>query len=117
MNLKDRQNCLRDILDQVKEDFEYILIDCPPSLGILTINAFVAADSLLIPIQCEYFALEGLSDLMDTLDRIRLSFNPGIQIEGVLLTMFDERLNLSSQIAENVRNVPGSEYVRDHHSA
>ncbi len=107
LNLKDRQNCLREILYQVTEDFEYILIDCPPSLGILTINAFVAADSLLIPIQCEYFALEGLSDLMDTLDRIRLGFNPDIQIEGVLLTMFDERLNLSSQIAENVRSCLG----------
>ncbi len=107
LSLKDRQNCLREILGQVDEDFEYILIDCPPSLGILTINAFVAADSLLIPIQCEYFALEGLSDLMNTLDRIRLGFNPGIQIEGVLLTMFDERLNLSSQIAENVRDCLG----------
>jgi len=109
LNLKDRQNCLRDILRGIEDRFEYILIDCPPSLGILTVNAFVAADSLLIPIQCEYFALEGLSDLMDTLERIRQGFNPEIKIEGVLLTMFDERLNLSSQIAENVRSYLGKQ--------
>lgn len=107
LGLKNRQNCLREILREIDCDFEYILIDCPPSLGILTINAFVAADSLLVPIQCEYFALEGLSDLLNTLERIRQGFNPGIQIEGILLTMFDERLNLSSQIAENVRNFMG----------
>lgn len=107
LSLEDRQNCLRDILAEIDGLFDYVLIDCPPSLGILTINAFVAADSLLVPIQCEYFALEGLSDLMNTLDRIRQGFNPGIQIEGVLLTMYDERLNLSSQIAENVRGVLG----------
>lgn len=107
LGLKNRQNCLRDILTIINNDYEYILIDCPPSLGILTVNAFVAADSLLIPIQCEYFALEGLSDLMGTLERIRQGFNPEIEIEGVLLTMFDERLNLSSQIAENVKNFLG----------
>lgn len=107
LNLKNRQNCLRDILKTLDDDYEYILIDCPPSLGILTINAFVASDSLLVPIQCEYFALEGLSDLMNTLERIRQGFNPALQIEGILLTMFDERLNLSSQIAENVRSVLG----------
>jgi chromosome partitioning protein len=107
LNLENRQNCLKEILQEIENDFEYILIDCPPSLGILTINAFVAADSLLVPIQCEYFALEGLSDLMNTLERIRQGFNPDIQIEGVLLTMYDERLNLSSQIADNVKNFLG----------
>jgi len=107
LSLKNSQNCLREILQEIESDFEYILIDCPPSLGILTINAFVAADSLLVPIQCEYFALEGLSDLLNTLERIRQGFNPGLQIEGVLLTMHDERLNLSSQIAENVKEFMG----------
>ena len=107
LNLKNCHNCLKDILDTIDNAFEYILIDCPPSLGILTVNAFVAADSLLVPIQCEYFALEGLSDLMNTLERIRQGFNPELQVEGILLTMFDERLNLSSQIADNVRSVLG----------
>lgn len=107
LSLKNSQNCLKEILQEIESDFEYILIDCPPSLGILTINAFVAADSLLVPIQCEYFALEGLSDLLNTLERIRQGFNPGLQIEGVLLTMHDERLNLSSQIAENVKEFMG----------
>ncbi|MFH1963953.1 MAG: AAA family ATPase [Acidobacteriota bacterium] len=107
LSLENSQNCLREILQEIESDFEYILIDCPPSLGILTINALVAADSLLVPIQCEYFALEGLSDLLNTLERIRQGFNPGLQIEGVLLTMFDERLNLSSQIAENVKEFLG----------
>jgi len=107
LGLENRQDCLKETLADIEDNFEYILIDCPPSLGILTINAFVAADSLLIPIQCEYFALEGLSDLMNTLERIRNGFNPELRIEGVLLTMFDERLNLSSQIAENVKNFLG----------
>lgn len=109
LGLENRHNFLKDTLRDIDDAFEYILIDCPPSLGILTVNALVAADSLLIPIQCEYFALEGLSDLMNTLERIRQGFNPDLQIEGVLLTMFDERLNLSSQIAENVKDFLGEQ--------
>lgn len=103
LDLPNREASLRRILYPLREQYDVILIDCPPSLGILTLNALVAADSLLIPIQCEYFALEGLSDLMSTLARVRQSFNPSLRIEGVLLTMFDDRLNLSGQISDNVR--------------
>jgi chromosome partitioning protein len=103
MELPDREFRLRQALHSVRADYDFLLIDCPPSLGILTVNALVAADTLLIPIQCEYYALEGLSDLLATLSRVRQSLNPSLRIEGVLLTMYDERLNLSGQISENVR--------------
>ncbi len=104
LELPHRESFLRKALAPIRNDYQVILIDCPPSLGILTLNALVAADSLLIPIQCEYFALEGLSDLMGTLSRVRQNFNARLQIEGILLTMYDERLNLSGQIGENVRS-------------
>jgi len=104
LDVPNRELALRQALAPVRETYNVILIDCPPSLGILTLNALVAADSLLVPIQCEYFALEGLSDLMGTLTRVRQSFNPQLRIEGILLTMYDDRLNLSGQISENVRN-------------
>ncbi len=100
----ERETRLRRALRDIRNGFDYVLIDCPPSLGILTLNALVAADSLLIPIQCEYFALEGLSELLGTLERVRQTHNPGLRIEGVLLTMYDERLNLSAQIQADVRN-------------
>jgi chromosome partitioning protein len=103
LGMPDRERRLRRALRPLREVYDMILVDCPPSLGILTLNALVAADSLLIPIQCEYFALEGLSDLMGTLARVRQSLNPSLRIEGVLLTMSDERLNLSGQIGDNVR--------------
>jgi len=103
LQLPNRESHLRRVLDPIRDNYDVILIDCPPSLGILTINALVAADSLLIPIQCEYFALEGLSDLLGTLVRIRHSYNPSLSIEGVLLTMYDERLNLTQQIREDVQ--------------
>jgi chromosome partitioning protein len=103
MEFPDREFRLRQALHSVRDSYDFLLIDCPPSLGILTVNALVAADTLLIPIQCEYYALEGLSDLLATLARVRQSLNPGLRIEGVLLTMYDERLNLSGQISENVR--------------
>jgi chromosome partitioning protein len=103
MDLPDREFRLREALHPVKNGYEFVLVDCPPSLGILTVNALVAADTLLIPIQCEYYALEGLSDLLATLARVRQSLNPKLRIEGVLLTMYDERLNLSRQISANVR--------------
>lgn len=99
-----REYFLRNLLDPVGEDFDYILIDCPPSLGLLTVNALVAARSVLIPIQCEYFALEGVSDLMRTVTMIQGSVNPDLQIEGVLLTMFDERTNLAQQVVEEIRD-------------
>jgi chromosome partitioning protein len=103
LSMDRREYRLRDSLRPVLTDFDFLLVDCPPSLGILTVNALVAADSLIVPIQCEYFALEGLSDLMQTLERIRQSSNPALAMEGVLLTMHDERLNLSGQIRDNVR--------------
>jgi chromosome partitioning protein len=98
-----RELHLRQALSPVRADYDYILIDCPPSLGLLTVNALVAADSVMIPLQCEYYALEGLGHLMDTVRRVRERLNPGLDVEGVLLTMFDGRLNLSIQVAAEAR--------------
>lgn len=102
IDLTEREHRLRKVIHAVKEDFDYVLIDCPPSLGLLTINALVAADSILIPIQCEYYALEGVSQLVDTYHRIKKNLNASIEIEGVLLTMYDSRTNLSSQVVDEV---------------
>lgn len=98
-----KEQRLRDALSQVKNFFDYIFIDCPPSLGFLTINALTAADSVLIPIQCEFFCMEGIPDLLHMLDEIRLYLNPSLAIEGFLLTMYDERTNLSKQVAQEVQ--------------
>ncbi len=98
-----REHRLRRALQDVRADYHYVLIDCPPSLGLLTVNALVAADSVMIPLQCEYYALEGLGHLMDTVRRVRERLNPQLDVEGVLLTMFDGRLNLSVQVAEEAR--------------
>ena len=98
-----KEQRLRDALSQVKNFFEFIFIDCPPSLGFLTINALTAADSVLIPIQCEFFCMEGIPDLLRMLDEIRLYLNPSLAIEGFLLTMYDERTNLSKQVAQEVQ--------------
>jgi chromosome partitioning protein len=103
VGLSGREERLRELLRSVREDYEYIFIDCPPSLGLLTLNGLVAADAVLIPLHCEYFALEGLADLVDTMRRVRASLNPALDIEGVLLTMFDERTNLGQQVAKDVR--------------
>jgi len=103
VDLEDREYRLRRALLGVREGYDYILIDCPPALDLLTLNALVAADSVLIPIQCEFFALEGISQLMDTVDRIRESFSHDLKIEGILLTMFDERTNLTRQVADDLR--------------
>ena len=103
VNLSDREGRLRALLAPLRAAFDYIFIDCPPSLGLLTLNALVAADAVLIPLHCEYFALEGLADLVTTLRRVRAAFNPGLDIEGVLLTMFDDRTNLGVQVATDVR--------------
>lgn len=94
---------LKNILKEVSGDYDFILIDSPPSLGLLTINALSAADSVLIPIQAEYYALEGLTDLMNTVERIKESFNPDLKINGIVLTMYDERTNLSKQVEQEVR--------------
>ncbi len=103
VNLPQRESRLRTLLTPLRTAFDYIFIDCPPSLGLLTLNALVAADAVLIPLHCEYFALEGLADLVGTMRRVRATFNPDLEIEGVLLTMFDERTNLGQQVAANVR--------------
>ena len=97
----EREKALRHLLDAVVNDFEYIILDCPPSLSLLTVNALTAADSLLIPLQCEFYALEGLGQLLHTVKRIKQSLNPKLKIAGILLTMFDKRTNLSYQVAEN----------------
>jgi chromosome partitioning protein len=94
---------LKEALDPERARYDYILLDCPPALDLLTLNALVAADRLLVPMQAEYFALEGISELMHTLDRVRAAFNPGLEIEGVLLTMYDDRTNLAQQVTENLR--------------
>jgi len=99
-----REFRLRDALNDIR-DFEYVFVDCPPSLGLLTINALAAAHALLIPIQCEYFALEGVSELMRTIEEVRRFLNPDLAIDGVLLTMYDERTNLAQQVAEEVQSV------------
>jgi len=102
-NAPDREKRLKMALSEVRQLFNFILIDCPPSLGFLTINA-LAADSILIPVQAEFFCLEGIPDLFRTLDMVRTYFNPQLYIEGILLTMFDERTNLSRQVAEEIKN-------------
>jgi len=98
-----REHILLDALTPVRERYRYIFIDCPPSLGLLTLNALVAADSVIIPVQCEYYALEGLGLLTGTLRRVRVSFNPNLEIEGIILTMFDSRNNLAQEVAAEVR--------------
>lgn len=98
-----REYRLREALEATRADFDFILIDCPPSLGLLTLNALVAADAVIVPLQCEYYALEGLSQLLHTIRTIKRSFNPGLEVGGILLTMFDARNNLSRQVADEVR--------------
>jgi chromosome partitioning protein len=103
----NRESLLAGLLNPLKPDYHYIIVDCPPALDLLTLNALVAADALLIPIQCEYFALEGVSELLETMERVREGFNPRLQLEGVLLTMFDERTNLARQVADDLREFFG----------
>jgi chromosome partitioning protein len=107
VGFENREFCLREGLAGLRDRFEFIVLDCPPALDLLTLNALVASDSVLIPMQAEYFALEGVSELLDTVERIRESFNPSLGIEGVVLTMFDERTNLSQQVAANLRQFFG----------
>ena len=104
VSLERREERLRALIAGVRDEYDYIFVDCPPSLGLLTLNALVAADAVLIPLHCEYFALEGLADLVSTMRRVRAALNPDLDIEGVLLTMFDERTNLGQQVANDVRN-------------
>jgi chromosome partitioning protein len=103
VSLPDRERRLQRVLDPLRASFDYIFIDCPPSLGLLTLNGLVAADAVLIPLHCEYFALEGLADLVSTMRRVRGALNPSLDIEGVLLTMYDDRTNLGQLVARDVR--------------
>ena len=110
--IPDRENLLKAALNSLADQYDYILIDCPPSLELLTVNALCAAQSLLVPVQCEYYALEGLSDLLATVRLVKRGLNPALNLEGVLLTMFDSRTNLSLQVAEEVkRHFPGQVYA------
>lgn len=104
VNIERREWRLKDALHAADRDFDYILLDCPPSLGLLTLNALTAADSLLVPLQCEYYALEGLSSLLETLKLVQRGLNPSLLLEGILLTMFDSRNRLSHQVAEEIRS-------------
>jgi chromosome partitioning protein len=103
LNLENRERILKQILTPLKEKYDFILIDCSPSLGLITVNALTAADSVIIPVQCEYFALEGISKLLNTIKIIKSKLNPALEIEGFLLTMYDSRLRLANQIYEEVK--------------
>jgi chromosome partitioning protein len=107
-----REYILKSLLNKIKGQYDYIIIDCPPSLGLLTLNGLTAADSLLVPIQCEYFALEGVTELFDTLARLRRGLNPKLLIEGLLLTMYDERTNLSAAVAKDLRDFYGNQVLK-----
>lgn len=103
LNLPNREKVLKHVIEKIKDDYDFILIDCSPSLGLITVNSLTAADSVIIPVQCEYFALEGLGKLLNTIKIIQTKLHPGLEIEGFLLTMFDSRLNLSNQVQEEVK--------------
>jgi len=103
LNLEEREHLLKKVLGKVKDEYDYILIDCSPSLGLITVNALTASDSVVIPVQCEFFALEGIAKLLSTIKIIKQNLNPNLQIEGFLLTMYDNRLRLSSQVYEEVK--------------
>ena len=112
VTLEQREYRLRRLLDPLRSDFDFIFIDTPPSLGLLTLNALVAADTVLVPLNCEYFALEGIAELLSTIDRVRASLNPSLAIEGVLLTMYDDRTNLGQQVSANIREFFGDQVYR-----
>ena len=104
IDVEDKEYIVRNVIKDIKDNYDYIIIDCPPSLSMLTINAMTTATSVLVPIQCEYYALEGLSQLIHTVDLVRDRLNPELEIEGVVFTMYDERTNLSLQVVENVKD-------------
>jgi len=103
VSMMSREHRLKERIDEVRDEFDYIIIDCPPSLGLITLNAFTASDSVLIPVQCEYYALEGLGQLINTVNLVRRHLNKNLQIEGAVLTMFDVRTNLSNQVVKEVK--------------
>jgi chromosome partitioning protein len=108
VNRSGREKALRKALRDLRDEYQFIIVDCPPSLGLLTLNVLTAADGVLIPIQCEYYALEGLSQLLNTIKLVQRNFNPALAIDGVLLTMYDARLNLSRQVAEEAKEYFGA---------
>ncbi|MEO8088201.1 MAG: AAA family ATPase, partial [Bacteroidota bacterium] len=103
INLPQRERKMKDVIGKIKDDFDFIIIDCSPSLGLITVNALTAADSVIVPVQCEYFALEGLGKLLNTIKIVQTRLNPALDIEGILLTMYDSRLRLSNQVVEEVK--------------
>jgi chromosome partitioning protein len=112
IDLVERERVLKRAIEQAREKYDFVVIDCPPSLGLLTLNALTAADSVVIPVQCEYFALEGLGQLLNTIKIVRKALNPALEIEGVLLTMYDTRLRLSKQVAQEVRRYFGDKVFK-----
>jgi len=103
INLPNREKMMKVVLDKIKDEYDFIIIDCSPSLGLITVNALAASDSVIVPVQCEYFALEGLGKLLNTIKIVQSRLNPDLEIEGILLTMYDKRLRLSNQVVEDVR--------------
>ncbi len=112
VDIPNREFRLRDRIAEIRENYRFVLIDCPPALDLLTLNALIAADGVLVPIQCEFFALEGISELMDTIDRIRESFRHPLRIEGILLTMYDDRTNLTRQVAADLKEFFGTDVLQ-----
>jgi chromosome partitioning protein len=107
VDMENRERVMLGIVQQLRDEYDYIFLDCPPSLGLLTLNSLVASDSVLIPVQCEYYALEGLGQLLNTINMVKRNLNPHLEIEGVLMTMFDSRLRLSNQIVDDVKKYFG----------
>ncbi len=112
VDVERREFRLRDVLQEAKVEYDFIIVDCPPSLGLLTVNGLTAADTLLVPIQCEYYALEGVTELFDTVGRVTSNLNPDLAIEGLLLTMFDDRTNLSTAVAKDLRGYYGDKVLK-----
>jgi chromosome partitioning protein len=112
VDIPDREFRLREKIREIRERYQFILIDCPPALDLLTLNALIAADAVVIPIQCEFFALEGVSELMDTIDRIQNSFEHPLKVEGILLTMYDDRMNLTRQVAADLTDFFGDQVFK-----
>lgn len=113
VSMVSRELRLKEQLDKLKDEFDYILIDCPPSLGLITLNAFTASDSVLIPVQCEYYALEGLGQLLNTIELVKKRMNKSLRVEGALLTMYDARTNLSNQVVKEVKNYFGDRVYKN----
>ncbi len=116
IGVDDKEYILRNAIDQVKDQYDFVIIDCPPSLSMLTINAMTTADSVIVPIQCEYYALEGLSQLIHTVELVKDRLNSKLEIEGVVFTMYDARTNLSLQVVENVKENLDQKYIQNDHS-